>query len=67
VPDISTFPRAAWLRSLRRALTTMTDDDLRYGDPRGVAVLRRALADYLGRVRGVVADPEQIVVTSGYT
>ena len=30
-------------------------------------MLRSALADYLGRVRGVVADPERIVVTSGYT
>ena len=30
-------------------------------------MLRYALADYLGRVRGVVADPEQIVVTNGYT
>ena len=67
VPDVSTFPRAAWLRSLRRALATMTDADLRYGDPRGADVLRGALADYLGRVRGVVADPEHIVITSGYT
>ncbi len=67
VPDVSTFPRAAWLRSLRRALATMTDADLGYGDPRGVEALRFALADYLGRVRGVVADPEHIVVTSGYT
>jgi GntR family transcriptional regulator/MocR family aminotransferase len=67
VPDVSTFPRAAWLRSLRRALATITDADLGYGDPRGVAVLRCALADYLGRVRGVVADPEHIVVTNGYT
>ena len=67
VPDVSTFPRAAWLRSLREALATMTDADLGYGDPRGVEVLRCALADYLGRVRGVVADPEHIVVTSGYT
>jgi GntR family transcriptional regulator/MocR family aminotransferase len=67
VPDVSTFPRAAWLRSVRRALVTMTDADLRYGDPRGAEVLRVALADYLGRVRGVVAGPEQIVVTSGYT
>jgi len=66
-PDVSTFPRAAWLRSLRRALATMTDADLGYGDPRGAEVLRHALADYLGRVRGVVADPEHIVVTSGYT
>jgi GntR family transcriptional regulator/MocR family aminotransferase len=67
VPDVSTFPRAAWLRSLRQALATMTDADLGYGDPRGVEVLRSALADYLGRVRGVVADPEYIVITNGYT
>ncbi|MGA9857334.1 MAG: aminotransferase class I/II-fold pyridoxal phosphate-dependent enzyme, partial [Solirubrobacteraceae bacterium] len=67
VPDVSTFPRAAWLRSLRAALATMTDADLGYGDPCGVTALRSALADYLGRVRGVVADPEHIVVTNGYT
>ena len=67
VPDVSTFPRAAWLRSLREALATMTDADLGYGDPRGVEALRAALADYLGRVRGVVAEPERVVVTSGYT
>ena len=67
VPDVSTFPRAAWLRSLREALAMITDADLGYGDPRGVEVLRLALADYLGRVRGVVADPERIIITSGYT
>lgn len=67
VPDVSTFPRAAWLRSLREALATITDADLGYGDPRGVRSLRLALADYLGRVRGVVADPEHLVITSGYT
>jgi GntR family transcriptional regulator/MocR family aminotransferase len=65
-PDVSMFPRAAWLRSLREALRTMTDDDLGYGDPRGVGALRAALAEYLGRARGVVCDPEQIVVTNGY-
>jgi GntR family transcriptional regulator/MocR family aminotransferase len=37
-----------------------------YGDPQGRIELRRALADYLGRTRGVRADPEQIIVTSGY-
>ena len=56
VPDVSRFPRAAWLRSLREALQTMTDAELGYGDARGVDALRAALADYLGRVRGVVAD-----------
>jgi GntR family transcriptional regulator / MocR family aminotransferase len=67
VPDVSTFPRAAWLRALREALATMPDADLQYGDPAGVEALRSALADYLGRVRGVVADPARVVVTTGYT
>lgn len=39
-PDVSRFPRTAWLRSLREALTAITDADLGYGDPRGVAALR---------------------------
>ena len=67
MPDVSTFPRAAWLRALREALATLPDADLQYGDPLGVEVLRAALSDYLGRVRGVVADPARVVVTTGYT
>ena len=67
VPDVSPFPRAAWQRSLRAALATIPDADLAYGDPRGVDALRAALAGYLGRVRGVVADPARVVVTCGYT
>jgi GntR family transcriptional regulator / MocR family aminotransferase len=67
VPDVSTFPRRAWLRSVRDALSTMTDADLGYGDPRGVGVLRAALADYLGRVRGVVAEPSRVMITCGYS
>jgi GntR family transcriptional regulator/MocR family aminotransferase len=66
-PDVSSFPRTAWLRSLREALTAITDADLLYGDPRGVDALRSALAEYLGRVRGVVADPARVIVTSGYS
>jgi GntR family transcriptional regulator/MocR family aminotransferase len=66
-PDVSGFPRTAWLRSLREALTAMTSAELGYGDPRGVQALRSALADYLGRVRGVVAAPARVVVTSGYS
>jgi GntR family transcriptional regulator/MocR family aminotransferase len=66
IPDVSMFPREVWLRCVRRALGGMTDADLGYGDPRGVPRLRAALADYLGRVRGVVADPARIVITSGY-
>jgi GntR family transcriptional regulator / MocR family aminotransferase len=64
-PDVSLFPRNAWLASLRRALRDAPDARLDYGDPRGAPELRAALARYLGRVRGVAADPERVVVTSG--
>ncbi len=67
VPDVSGFPRQAWLRSVKEALATMTDTDLGYGDPRGAEILRAALASYLGRVRGVVADAGRIIVTCGYS
>lgn len=36
-----------------------------YGDPAGGPVLRQAIADYLGRSRGVVCASEDVVVTSG--
>jgi GntR family transcriptional regulator/MocR family aminotransferase len=64
-PDVSLFPRAAWLAALRRALRDAPDARLDYGDPRGAPELRLALARYLGRVRGVACDPERVVVTSG--
>jgi GntR family transcriptional regulator/MocR family aminotransferase len=64
-PDLSHFPRAAWLRASRRALAAAPHEAFGYGDPRGRVELRRALAEYLGRARGVLADPEQIVVVSG--
>ncbi|SDJ07758.1 PLP-dependent aminotransferase family protein [Nonomuraea jiangxiensis] len=66
-PDVSAFPRSEWLRCLRDALQAMTNAELGYGDPRGVEALRSALADYLGRVRGVVAAPERVVITNGYS
>jgi GntR family transcriptional regulator/MocR family aminotransferase len=67
VPDVSAFPRAAWLRSLRHAVMTISDPDLGYGDKLGVEALREAVADYLGRVRRVVAPPARVIVTCGYS
>jgi GntR family transcriptional regulator/MocR family aminotransferase len=64
-PDLSTFPRTAWAAAVTRALRTLPDAALGYGDPRGLPVLRETLAQYLGRVRGVVADPADIVVSGG--
>ena len=66
LPDLAAFPRAAWVRALRRGLARMPPSALEYGDPRGQPELRAALADYLGRARGAIADPELIVVCAGF-
>ncbi|MDQ2931006.1 MAG: PLP-dependent aminotransferase family protein [Gemmatimonadota bacterium] len=66
IPDLSSFPRAAWLAATRDALATMRAVDLGYPELHGCEVLRVALAEYLGRVRGVRCDADQIVITSGF-
>ncbi|MER6608543.1 PLP-dependent aminotransferase family protein [Streptomyces sp. NPDC000927] len=65
-PDVSSFPRAEWLKASRRALTAAPNDAFGYGDPRGRVELRTALASYLARARGVYADPERIVISAGF-
>jgi len=65
VPDLSAFPRQAWLRAERTALARTPDAALGYGDPRGTVELRTALAAWLARSRGVRADPSAIVVVGG--
>lgn len=64
-PALAGFPRAAWTRAHGRVLRTLPDERLGYGDPAGTIELRGALAAYLGRVRGVRAEPEQILITAG--
>ena len=64
--NLAAFPRAAWLRSVRRVLTETPDERLGYLDGRGAIELRSALAAYLNRVRGTNATPETIIITNGY-
>jgi GntR family transcriptional regulator/MocR family aminotransferase len=64
-PALDGFPRAVWLSALTRVLRSAPDERLAYPDPAGAPELRASLAAYLGRVRGVRATPEQIVITGG--
>jgi GntR family transcriptional regulator/MocR family aminotransferase len=66
LPDLAAFPRAAWTAALRRGLRRAPAATLGYDDARGRRALREALAEYLGRARGVVADPELVVVCAGF-
>ncbi|MEV7285861.1 PLP-dependent aminotransferase family protein [Streptomyces sp. NPDC093252] len=65
-PDASTFPRAAWGTSYRRALQQAPNEVFGPGDPAGRRELREALTEYLARARGVRTGPERIVVCSGF-
>ncbi|WP_327182446.1 MocR-like pyridoxine biosynthesis transcription factor PdxR [Streptomyces sp. NBC_01334] len=65
-PDASSFPRAAWLASYRRALQQAPNEVFGPGDPAGRRELREALTEYLARARGVRTEPERIVICSGF-
>jgi GntR family transcriptional regulator/MocR family aminotransferase len=64
--DVSSFPRAAWLRAIRGALARAPNDLFGYLAGSGVPELRTAIAGYLNRVRGTMAQPDQIVISTGY-
>ncbi|MFJ8107080.1 PLP-dependent aminotransferase family protein [Streptomyces sp. NPDC096132] len=64
-PDLTAFPRAAWLRAERSVLADLSAEHLGYGDPRGALPLRRAVSGWLARTRGVQVDPEDILIVAG--
>ena len=66
-PDLAFFPRPAWLAAARRALAAAPARDLGYADPRGLEILRIAIAGYVARARGVITTPDRIVVCAGFS
>lgn len=61
-PDTGAALMEVWRRALRRAASR---PETGYGDARGSARLRGALAGYLARSRGVRADADRILVCTG--
>ncbi|MCK9794635.1 PLP-dependent aminotransferase family protein [Isoptericola sp. 4D.3] len=64
-PWIDPRHRAGWRRAWREVSAVAPPPG--YGDPRGLPELRVALAERLARTRGLVADPDEVVVTAGTT
>ncbi|ANZ15826.1 GntR family transcriptional regulator [Streptomyces noursei ATCC 11455] len=60
------FPHREWLAAYQRALGGAGPQDLDYPPLSGVGALREELAQYLGRARGVLTTPGQVMVTSGF-
>ncbi|HEX5013279.1 MAG TPA: PLP-dependent aminotransferase family protein, partial [Candidatus Limnocylindrales bacterium] len=65
-PDVTQFPRQAWMKSVRRVMNEAPSDRFGYLDLRGADELRESLAAYLNRVRGTCAIPDDIVVCNGF-
>lgn len=63
--DVGLFPRRRWTHALAAAVRDAPDSALDYGDSKGVRALRERLADELGRTRGVICEPEQVIVVQG--
>jgi GntR family transcriptional regulator / MocR family aminotransferase len=66
VPDLACFPRTEWAKSVAEVCRDSPTAAFGYDNPCGSLVLRTVLASYLGRVRGAAADPDGIVITTGF-
>jgi GntR family transcriptional regulator/MocR family aminotransferase len=55
----------AWSRATRRALRTLDPLHFGYTESAGMPELRAEIAAYLRAARGVVCEPDQVVVTAG--
>jgi GntR family transcriptional regulator / MocR family aminotransferase len=60
--DPGLFPLRAWRRCVTAVMQARPPN---YGDPLGDPELRVALAHWIGRTRGVVCAPGEVLVTSG--
>jgi GntR family transcriptional regulator/MocR family aminotransferase len=66
VPDLAGFPRTDWAWAMRETCRHAPNSLLDYGDSRGSPQLRDVLAGYLRRVRGAAADPDRVIVCTGF-
>ncbi|WP_200308918.1 MocR-like pyridoxine biosynthesis transcription factor PdxR [Streptomyces adelaidensis] len=67
LPDLRAFPRRRWADAVRAQVTTMAFTEFGYPPPGGHPRLRRLLAEYLGRSRGVSATGQDVTVCTSVT
>ncbi|WP_028391312.1 MocR-like pyridoxine biosynthesis transcription factor PdxR [Bacillus cihuensis] len=63
--DTEHFPFAQWRKNAKNAMDVANQELLLLGDAQGEYSLRREIATYLYHARGVICEPEQIVVGAG--
>jgi GntR family transcriptional regulator/MocR family aminotransferase len=65
VPSTEDFPHGIWRGIVSRRMRAGSLGAMAYGPAEGHAPLRQALAAYLRRARGVVCEPDQIIIVNG--
>ncbi|ACI58110.1 transcriptional regulator with HTH domain and aminotransferase domain [Rhizobium leguminosarum bv. trifolii WSM597] len=65
LPALDSFPRTEWRSALNHVIRNAPDDAFGYGPIEGLPKLRRAIAEYSSRTRGLPFAPERVVVTAG--
>lgn len=59
------FEYSLWFKTIRRVISERGEELFVKAPSKGCPVLRNALADYLYRYRGMIADPHRIIIGSG--
>ena len=63
--NISNFPFSIWSRQMRQILNERDSELLRRMPTAGVFKLRKAIAEFLHRFRGITVTPDHIVIGAG--
>lgn len=64
-PDLSLFPIEKWGSIYKNICVHISKERLDYYNPEGSYQLRVSILKYLNRSRGIVAHPNQILITTG--
>ena len=65
VPAAELFPAAAWASCAARVLRTLSGELTAYPSLQGLPALRVQIAAHLAASRGLLTDPDRIMVTAG--
>lgn len=67
IPALNLFPRKLWGNLTKQICMESPDGAFGYGRPEGRSELRTVLTRYLYKTRGVICDPDQLIITTGAT
>lgn len=66
-PAMNYFPKQVWGKLYKQVCIEAPNDSFGYRSAGGETKLKKAIANYVNRTRGIQADYQQIVVTTGAT